>query len=161
MHPACIGFQRGGDNEFQTCISVAAGVARAASAGTVTYRDVQQPERRTDRVAGVGQRRFFSRRMIVESLRELEAAEGGCATVSLGETAARAETPTTIDRGAPSFDGAVPISRGTPPILSTSPPSAALVSAHRPTPESRPLFRSTWGVLALGVVGSIILEALL
>jgi carbon monoxide dehydrogenase subunit G len=52
--PGCSGFERIGEDEFQTTITVVVGPVRGAYAGTVTYRDVQAPERCTIAVEGRG-----------------------------------------------------------------------------------------------------------
>jgi carbon monoxide dehydrogenase subunit G len=191
--PGCSGFESIGENRFQTSITVAIGPVRGAYAGTVTYRDVQEPERctiavegRGDKgtiegegaitltesgastdvsyvgtfkltgpVAGVGQRLApgISRRMIVETLRQLEAADGGC------ETPAK---PGETDSGALAQASDAPRASGeAPAAASGSPPRPA---ADR-SADFRPLALPIWSVfalgVALGVVVTIILEAVL
>lgn len=114
--PGCSGFELIGDGRFQTTLTVVVGPVRGSYAGTVSYLDVEPPDRCTivvegkgdkgsiegrgalelaDRegatevsyqgsfkltgpVAGVGQRLApgVSRRLILQTLRNLEAADG-------------------------------------------------------------------------------------
>jgi carbon monoxide dehydrogenase subunit G len=188
--PGCDGFELVGQGKFQTSITVAVGPVRGSYAGTVSYLDIEAPERctiavegRGDKgtiqgegaitlgesdvgtevsytgtfkltgpVAGVGQRLApgISRRMIVETLHNLERAPGA----SMGSTeSARAPIEGVTDSpvtGAPSPEGDPPVS---------APPAPG----DRPSVDFRPVALPTWGVFALGfatgVLTTIILEA--
>lgn len=146
--PGCSGFERLDDRHYRTTLTVAVGAVRGSYAGTVTYRDVQAPDRctivvegRGDKgsiegqgeialagagdatevtyrgtfkltgpVAGVGQRLApgLSRRMIVETLRNLErerpeSAEPRRAPSDHASSTAPATMPAPVPSTAPAF----------------------------------------------------------
>jgi uncharacterized protein len=192
--PGCSGFELIAQDKFKTSITVAVGPVQGAYAGTVSYLDVEAPERctiavegRGDKgtiqgegaitlgesgdgtevsytgtfkltgpVAGVGQRLApgISRRMIVETLHNLERAPGGAPTGPGDSASAPAEGVTH-----PPVTSVTPSTEGPPAA------SAPQLDGDRRSVAFRPFALPTWGVFALGfatgVVITIILEAVL
>ena len=191
--PGCSGFESVGQDKFQTTIAVAVGPVRGVYAGTVSYLDVEAPERctiavdgRGDKgtihgegaislgesgadtevsytgtfkltgpVAGVGQRLApgVSRRMIVETLHNLERAAGQDTAGSTYYTRADIDAAPQ-----PPVVNAAPAADGDPTV------SAPPIRGNRPAAAFRPIALPPWGMFALGfatgVVFTIILEAL-
>src|SRR5579862_2734689 len=183
--PGCSGFEPIGQDKFQTTIAVAVGPVRGVYAGTVSYLDVEPPQRctitvdgRGDKgtiqgegaitlgesgaatevsytgtfkltgpVAGVGQRLApgVSRRMIVETLHNLERAPG--------QGDARRSDYSQADTDAASEP---PIVNDIPAAQRESTHSAPPIGGNRLAADFRPIALPPWGMFALGFATGVV-----
>lgn len=81
--PGCHGLERDGDEEhrYLTSIAVAIGAVKGVYDGTVTYADIDEPERCTIKVAGRGEKGTIDGQGAIE----LRPADGGTEVVYRGE----------------------------------------------------------------------------